>query len=88
MSSPVRRPKSQRIFPITTSFYISTSIPTEERLELTNALIGAGAEHGLVNDAQYIVSDTPTFDGWQEANKEAHVVTVSGVVPLSLRRGS
>ncbi|KAI5892963.1 uncharacterized protein SCHCODRAFT_01165414 [Schizophyllum commune H4-8] len=57
-------------------YYISPSLRSSRREQLQAALDAHGAHASkTIGDATHIITDTARFDGWQEANEGAEIVT-------------
>lgn len=59
-------------------FFVSPTLMHDVQANISSLLTANGATK--TNDAQeatHIISDTDTFEGWRQANKDAEVVTVS-----------
>ena len=57
-------------------YYISPSLRSSRREQLQAALDAHGARASTtISDATHIITDTPRFDGWKEADEGAEIVT-------------
>ena len=60
------------------AYTLSSSLRSNDQEWLSEMLDANGATRNSLEEATHIVSDTPEFEGWQNAPKNAEVVTVGG----------
>lgn len=64
------------------AYILSSSLSVVDQKQLSANLDANGATRSPLEDATHIITNSLEFEGWQNAPKNAEVVTVSGLEPL------